>query len=178
MLRKTLACLLLIAVLASAAYAVDPATGPRDEKEIIRTRQEQEMLDAAEAQTGTSAPFPRQFIIGQVTDLAGEGMGGTGVKLFADGELVGSRRTNSSGEFELDLPLNIEADETVVLWFVPGTDRYLMRAVVLKKSRVAAQNGLFGRCATEVEMEAQMRVDALLLTEEQTVEALKTKGCY
>jgi len=178
MLRTTLTCLLLTAVLAFPAYAVDPATDPPDEQDTIRSPRDQEMLDAAQGKTGTSLPFPRQFVVGRVTDLAGVGMAGTTVKLFADGELVESDRTSASGDFELDLPLNIETDETVVLWFVPGSDKYVMQAIVLKKSTVARQNGLFGRCTTEVEMGAQMTVSTALLTSDQMVESLKAKGCY
>jgi len=178
MLRTTLTCLLLIAVLASAAYAVDPATSPPDEQETVRSRRDQEMLDAAQGQPGTSLPFPRQFVVGRVTDLAGIGMAGTTVKLFADGEFVSSDRTNASGEFELDLPLNIETDETVVLWFVPSSDKYVMQAVVLKKSEVARRNGLFGRCTTEVVMQAQMTVATALFTGDQLIESLKARGCY
>ena len=178
MLRTTLTCLLLIAVLAFAAYAVDPATDPPDEQDAVRSRLDQELLDAAQGQPGTSLPFPRQFVVGRVTDLAGIGMGGSMVKLFADGEFVGSSRTNASGEFELDLPLNIETDETVVLWFVPSSDKYVMQAIVLKKSTVARQNGLFGRCTTEVDMGAQMTVSTALLTGDQLVASLKARGCY
>lgn len=178
MLRTTLTCLLLIAVFAFAAYAVDPATDPPDEQDTVRSRRDQEMLDAAQGKPGTSLPFPRQFVVGQVTDIAGVGMAGTTVKLFADGELVGADRTNASGEFELDLPLNIETDETVVLWFVPSSDKYVMQVVVLKKSTVARQNGLFGRCTAEVDMRAQMTVGTALLTEDQMVESLKARGCY
>jgi hypothetical protein len=178
MLRKTLTCLSLIAVLATGAYAVDPATSPPDETEPVRSARDQEMLDASQGKTGTSMPFPRQFVMGKVADATGAGMPGVTVKLFADGELVESDRANSSGEFELDLPLNMETDETVVLWFVPGTDQYLMKCIVLKKSAVASQMGMFGRCANEVEMQAQMRVDTSLLTEDQLVEFIKARGCY
>ncbi len=178
MLRTSLICLLLIAVLAFGAYAVDPAASPPDEQEPVRSNRDRDMLDTTQGQPGTSLPFPKQFVLGQVKDLTGAGMAGTAVKLFADGELVASSKASPTGEFELDLPLIIETDETVVLWFVPTTDRYLMQAVVLKKSTVARQNGLFGRCAAEVEMRAQMRVDATLLTEDQMVESIKARGCY
>ena len=178
MLRTTLACFLLIAVLAFAAYAVDPASSPPEEQSTTRSRQEQQLLEAAQTQPGTAAPFPRQFIMGKVTDVAGAGMGGTGVKLFADGELVESGQTNSSGDFEIDLPINIETDETVVLWFVPSTDRYVMQCVVAKKSAVAKQYGLFGRCVTEAQLQAQMRVDVSMMTEDEAVAHIKAKGCY
>lgn len=178
MLRTTLSYLLLVSVLAFAAYAVDPVSPPPEEQETPRTRQEQQMLDAAQAQPGTSAPFPRQFIVGKVTDAQGAGMGGTDVKLFADGDLVAWDQTNTSGDYELDLPLNIETDQSVVLWFVPSTDRYVMQSVVVKKSEVARLNGLFGRCITEADMQAQMRVDTSLLTEAEFVESIKARGCY
>ena len=178
MLRMTPVYVLLLAVLTFAAYAADPATTPPEEQEATRSRQEQQMLDAAQTQPGTSAPFPKQFIMGKVTNLAGAGMAGAVVKLFADGELVEAGLTNSSGDFELDLPLNMETDETVVMWFVPSTDKYLMQCVVAKKSSVATQHGLFGRCVTQVGLQAQMRVDVSLMTEEEAVASIKARGCY
>lgn len=177
-MRTISGSVLLVAVLAFAAYAVDPASTPPDETEPVRTRRADDMLDASQSQPGTSAPFPRQFIMGKVTDLGGTGMAGTGVKLFADGEIVEAGQTNSSGDFELDLPLNIETDETVVLWFVPSTDRYVMQSVIVKKSTVAGQSGLFSRCANEVSMQAQMRIDVSLMTEAEAVASVKAKGCF
>jgi hypothetical protein len=178
MLRTTLSYLLLVATLAFAAYAVDPVSPPPEDQETPRTHQEQQMLDAAQAQPGTTPPFPRQFIVGKVTGAGGTPMGGTGVKLFADGELVAWDQTNPSGDFELDLPLHMETDQSVVLWFVPSTDRYVMQAVVVKKSEVARMNGLFGPCAIEVDMQPQMRVDISLLTGDELVESIKARGCY
>ncbi len=178
MLRMTLACLLLLAVLASCVYAVDPATDPSEEQKPIRSRREQEIIDEARGRTGTSLPFAKQFISGRVTDAAGMGVRGATVKLFADGELVESDRTSSSGEFELNLPLNIEADETVVLWVVPSTDKYVMQCIVLKRSSAARQAGLFGPCAVEVPMQAQMEVEVSLLTGEELAKSVKARGCY
>jgi hypothetical protein len=178
MLRTIVGSVLLVAVLAFAAYAVDPASTPPDEPEPVRTRQEGDMMDASQSQPGASAPFPRQFVMGKVTDLRGAGMAGTGVKLFADGEIIESALTNSSGDFELDLPLNIETDETVVLWFVPSTDRYVMQSVVVKQSTVARQSGLFSRCANQVTMQPQMRVDVSLMTEDEAVASVKAKDCF
>jgi hypothetical protein len=179
MLRITLACLLTIAFLASYAQAVDPpSTPPETSDETVRSRQEQQMLDEAQAQTGTALPFPKQFIMGKVSDAAGMGMGGCEVKLFADGEFIEADRTNAAGEFELNLPLNIETDETVVLWVVPPTDKYVMQCVVIKKSEVARNSRLFGPCAVEVSMEAQMRIEATVLTPEELAQSIKARGCY
>ncbi|MGD9400729.1 MAG: hypothetical protein PVF95_00520 [bacterium] len=178
MLRITLACLLAVAFLASYAHATDPVSPPPDDKDPIRSRQEQQMHDEAQTRSGTALPFPRQFIMGQVRDSGGIGIGGTTVKLFADGVFVEEDRTNSSGEFELNLPLNIETDETVVLWVVPPTDRYAMQCVVIKKSEVARNSRLFGPCAIEVEMKEQMRVEVALLTPDELLQSVRARGCY
>lgn len=178
MLRITLACLLAIAFLASNAQATDPLSPPPEEKESVRSRQEQQMHDEAQTQSGTALPFPKQFIMGKVTDAAGTGIAGTEVKLFADGEFVEEDRTSPSGDFELNLPLNIETDETVVLWVVPPTDRYVMQCVVIKKSEVARTSRLFGPCAIEVEMKEQMRVEVSLLTADELIQSIRSRGCY
>jgi hypothetical protein len=170
---------MFIAFLATCARAVDPPTAPPDQTdETVRSRQEQQMLDEAQTQSGTALPFPKQFIMGRVTDSAGMGMGGCEVKLFADGEFIEADRSNPEGDFELNLPLNIETDETVVLWVVPLTDRYVMQCVVIKKSEVARNSRLFGPCAIEVSMEAQMRIEATVLTPEELAQSIKARGCY
>jgi hypothetical protein len=178
MLRTTLAYLLLIAMFTALAYAVEPASKPPEDPNATRNERQRDLLDAAQSKTGTSAPFPRQFVMGKVTDLAGTGMGGTKVKLFADGEILESVQTNPSGYYEIELPLNIEKNQTVVLWFVPGTDRFLMQCVVLKKSQVADHNAIFGPCATTANIAAQMSLDVTMMTEDQLIEAIKAKGCY
>jgi hypothetical protein len=53
-----------------------------------------------------------------------------------------------------------------------------MQSVIVKKSTVARQSGLFSRCANEVSMQAQMRIDVSLMTEAEAVASVKAKGCF
>ena len=49
---------------------------------------------------------------------------------------------------------------------------------LIKKSEVAKNNRLFGPCAIEVSMEAQMRIEATVLTPEELAQSIKSRGCY
>jgi len=177
-MRTAIAYLVLIPCLAFAAYAVEPTSRPEEKDEVQKSRQQTQRIEESQAQPGTGLPFPRQLVIGKVTDSSGKAMSNVGVKLFADGELLEASRTSTSGDFELSLPLNVETDQTVIMWFVPSTDMYLMQCVVLKKSDVARQHSLFSRCVAVAELRPQMQVDISLMTEDELLAMVKARGCY
>jgi hypothetical protein len=99
------------------------------------------------------------------------------VKLFADGVRVDVTHTTATGAYELRLPLDVEADETVVLWFISTTGNLLPQTVILKKSSAAMKANIFSRCVPEIRMRPQTRADVKLMTEAELAEMLKTKGC-
>jgi hypothetical protein len=117
------------------------------------------------------------MVAGEVSGSDGTELGGVAVKLFADGRLIELTHTSTSGAYEMPLPLSVEKDETVVLWFVPGTDNLMPQAVILKKSSRAGGADLFSGCTAEVRMRPQMRVDTRLLTDSEYVASLKATGC-
>jgi hypothetical protein len=150
------------------AYATEPTTRPE---------QTGTGLDVQRQSQAAPLGFPEQMISGNVTDSFGNALGAVTIKLFAAGTLVHVGHTTSSGAYEMPLPLNVEKDETVVLWFI-STDRPLMpQHVVLKQSSYAKKSALFGPCALEVKMRPQMRVDVKLLNENEELAALKARGC-
>lgn len=148
-----------------------------------------EPTDRTEQTSGTSAlqrseleggplPFPEQIISGDVTvGNTDTPLGGVMVKLFADGRLVDVAHTASSGSYDLSLPLNVEEDETVVLWFMATSGNYLPSCVVLKESSRARKANIFSKCVLRVEMRPQMQVDVRLMTEGELVASLKNKKC-
>jgi hypothetical protein len=119
------------------------------------------------------------MVVGDVVGSDGNPIGGVMVKLFADGLLVEVGHTTAAGSFELRLPLSVERDETVVLWFMSttGTASLLPQCVLLKKSSKAGKANLFSECTSKVRMRPQMRVDVTMLTESELVASLKLKGC-
>jgi hypothetical protein len=117
------------------------------------------------------------MVVGEVRGSDGRPIGGVMVKLFADGHLVEIAHTTSAGSYEMPLPLNVERDETVVIWFVSTTGSLLPQCIVLKKSSNARKASLFSECTHEVRMRPQMRVDVTLVTEGELVASLKVKDC-
>jgi hypothetical protein len=152
----------------ASAYAVEPTGKPEDQGKGSELQRQPQSSPLA---------FPEQMISGNVTDAAGKSLGGVIIKLFANGTLVRVEHTTSSGAYEMPMPLNVEEDETVVLWFV-STDRPLVpQMVVLKQSSRARSARLFTPCSIAVKMRPQMRVDVKFLTENDQLAALKGKGC-
>jgi hypothetical protein len=168
MKRSLLVSLVLVASLVLASYAAEPPgkpTGAGNQPPI--------------PPTPGNAPlsFPEQMISGSVTDAGSKPLGGVAIKLFASGALVQVTHTTPSGAYELRVPLNLERDETVVLWFVSTTEPLMPQAIVLKQSGLARSAGLFSPCTRETKMRTQMRVDVKLLTESEAVASLRGKGC-
>jgi hypothetical protein len=168
MKRSLLVSLVLVALLALASYAAEPPgkpTGSGTQPPIQPTAE--------------NAPlsFPEQMISGSVIDSGSKPLGGVAIKLFASGALVQVTHTTSSGAYELRVPLNLDRDETVVLWFVSTTEPLMPQAIVLKQSGAARSADLFSPCTRETKMRTQMRVDVKLLTENETIASLKGKGC-
>lgn len=169
-LRAHLAIIAGLLILPLAAYAAEPSTTPREENPQSK--------DIRNIDTGSPLPFPEQMVAGEVTDSSGKPLGGVFVKLFADGELIQSTTTTEAGSYELRLPVNIEDDETVVLWFISGVDNLLPKSVVLKESSAARNSKLFSPCTEHVRIRPQMRVDVKLLTESEYISALKVRNCF
>ena len=163
-----ISCVVLV-VLCSVGHAVEPGSKA---DEATTSSQLPRTLDK-----GAPLPFPEQMVVGDVVGPDGKPIGGVMVKLFADGLLVELGHTTAAGSYELRLPLSVERDETVVLWFMATTGGFLPQCVLLKESSRAGKANLFSKCINEVRMRPQMRVDVTLMTESELVASLKLKGC-
>jgi hypothetical protein len=168
---KTITYLVLAAVLllCSEALAVEPESTPQE-----TTPEPERQLTVDE---GAPGPFPEQMIVGKVTASNDEPLGGVTVKLFADGRLVEVAHTTAAGDYEMPLPLSIDHDETVVLWFMETGGDYPLQEAVLKESSRASDAGLFSRCTRDAKMRPQMRVDFKMMTDSELAASYKTRGC-
>lgn len=168
---KTFTCLVfaVVLLLCSGALAVDPDTTPQE-----TTPQPDRQLTTDD---GAPRPFPEQMIVGKLTGSDDKPVGGVVVKLFADGKLVEVSHTTSAGDYEIPLPLRIDQDETVVLWFTDSAGTYSPQNVLIKKSSRAEAASLFSRCIRDVRMRPQMRVDFKLMTDSELAASYKARGC-
>jgi hypothetical protein len=167
---KTAVILIAISLtlLCSAALAVDPDTSPQETTPQPDVHRDTE---------GAPRPFPEQMIVGVVTGSDGKPVGGVAVKLFANGRLVELTHTTSAGDYEVLLPLRVDEDETVVLWFVDTAGNYPPQEILIKESSRATEAGLFSDCIREVRMRPQMRVDVTLMTDSEMMASYKSSGC-
>ena len=159
----------VVLLLCSAAFAVDPDTTPQEtapQPDLQRTVDE-----------GAPQPFPEQMIVGKVTGSDDKPLGGVTIKLFANGRLVEVSHTTSAGDYEIQLPLRIDQDETVVLWFINTAGTHPPQKALIKKSSRAQGASLFSGCTREVRMRPQMRVDFSLMTDSELAASYKSRGC-
>jgi hypothetical protein len=159
---------LILLLLCSVALAVDPETAPQEGTPAPIERDQPE---------GSPLPFPEQMIVGEVTGSDGNAIAGATVKLFANGNLVEVAHTTAAGDYEIRLPLQIDDDETVVLWFIDNAGNYPPQEVLLKESSRAKSAGLFSKCTQEIKMRPQTRVDVRMMTVAEQAAAYTTKGC-
>lgn len=83
---------------------------------------------------------------GVVLDVGDHPISGVEVKLFADGQPLGTTRTDGSGAYQLQVPLDVSADVTVLLWFTAPDHALMQKELVLKESKASLANGLISRC--------------------------------
>ena len=159
----------MVLLLCSAAFAVDPDTSPQE-----TTPQPDRQISTDE---GAPRPFPEQMIVGKVTGSDGQPVGGVTVKLFANGLLTEVSHTTSAGDYEIPLPLRIDQDETVVLWFIESAGNYPPQNVLIKKSSRAENAAVFSGCTRDVRMRSQMRVDFKMMNDSELAASYKTRGC-
>lgn len=170
MRRTLLLALPVIFILISVARAVDPVTKTEDTSRSSA-------LQRTELEPGP-LPFPEQMVAGEVTvGITDTPIGGVVVKLFADGRLIDVAHTTSTGAYVMRLPLSVEKDETVVLWFIATSGNYMPRCVVLKESVRAHKANIFSRCTLSADMRPRMQVDVRMMSESETVASLKNRDC-
>jgi hypothetical protein len=168
-MRRIILLAVATAVLVWApAHAVEPAGKTEDTSKSEELQRQSQNAPLA---------FPEQVISGNVTDSAGKPLGGVVIKLFAGGSLVKVAYSAASGTYEMPMPLNVERDETVVLWFLSTGKPLQPQAIVLKQCSRARSANLFSPCTLAAKMRPQMRVDVKLLTENEELSALKGRGC-
>jgi hypothetical protein len=165
----SLAVILVSVLLCSVALAVDPESTPQETKpppDLQRTEPE-----------GGPLPFPEQMIVGMVTGADDKPIGGVAIKLFADGRIVEVSHTTSAGDYEIPMPLDVEKDETVVIWFTDSAGTYPPQEVLIKESSKAREAHLISKCTRAVKMRPQIRVDIKLMTDSQLMDSYKASGC-
>lgn len=100
--------------------------------------------DVAPAQRG---PLPTVQLEGRVVDSGGAPLGGIVVKVFANGVMASSAKTDPDGTFLIASYPMREPKGSAVIWFqCPDPDRYLDASVVLWAGKVAQEQRLFPDC--------------------------------
>jgi hypothetical protein len=83
---------------------------------------------------------------GTVLDINDRPLANVQVKLFIDGQLVGTALTEASGFYDLRTAYDPTQDATVLLWFVAHEPGLMAKELVIRESKSCLANGLISKC--------------------------------
>ena len=83
---------------------------------------------------------------GTVLDINDRPLVNVQVKLFIDGQLVGTALTEANGYYDLRTPYDPAQDTTVLLWFAAHERGLMDKELVIRESKACLENGLISRC--------------------------------
>lgn len=83
---------------------------------------------------------------GTVLDINDRPLASVQVKLFIDGQLVGTALTEANGYYDLRTPYDPAQDVTVLLWFVAHERGLMEKELVIRESKSCLENGLISKC--------------------------------
>ncbi|HSQ58970.1 MAG TPA: carboxypeptidase-like regulatory domain-containing protein, partial [Acidobacteriota bacterium] len=83
---------------------------------------------------------------GLVLDINDRPVPNVQVKLFVDGNQVGSALTDERGTYDLRAIYDMNEDTTALLWFVAPERALMPKEVVLRESKTTLVNQLISRC--------------------------------
>lgn len=132
------------ALLATAAIAAPPTsvvpgpgTEPLPQAPSSKTIQEYQGLGLDRQLT--------QFA-GVVLEVNDRPLNNVQVKLFVDGQIVGSALTEGSGHYEIKVPYDPHSDTTTLIWYVPQDKTLMAKEVVIRESKACRENALISKC--------------------------------
>jgi hypothetical protein len=83
---------------------------------------------------------------GTVLDINDRPIASVQVKLFIDGQLVGTALTGTNGYYDLRTPYDPAQDVTVLLWFTAHERGVMPKELVIRESKSCLANGLISKC--------------------------------
>jgi len=114
---------------------------------------------------------------GRVADAAAEPLAGVRVKAFADGLLRADAVSDSSGRYALTFPVEVDADPSVIVWWLPEATGLVPELLVLRESAAARRLSLWSACLPRLELGPRLVYDVTLLGEREKLDALAASDC-
>lgn len=177
--------LLLSAILLVAAAASAPA-GPGGAGDvptpvnpgIPQERRVLEDVTGSPITPGREAPAGIQ-VDGRVVTGSGAPLAGVLVKVFSNGVVTATERTDSDGSFAVRANPAVGGNNTTVLWFEsPDPERYLDSQAVLHEGTVARELGLFPPCVQKTEIAgSNAQIEVTMMTLDERKAALEQSRC-
>jgi|GEM_PF-2220230 len=131
-------------------------------------------------------PEPPQFvrvirgeisISGRVEDQNRDPLKDVAVKLFIDGVVVSSTKTDGVGAYSMKHAIDVGKDKTVMLWYVaPGT-QWVSKAVVLHESKASIASGLISPCIPRVQVKPFLEFNVQMVDVATRNRQIAQSGC-
>lgn len=171
-----------IALLAAGgAIAAPGSTGDVPSPNNPGIPQERRILEdvsGSQVVPGREAPASLQ-VDGRVSTASGAPLGDVLVKVFSNGVVTATARTEPDGAFSVRANPPAGGNNTTVLWFEsPDPDRYLDTEAVLAEGTVARDQKLFPECVQRIEiMGNNARLEVTMRTLDERRKALEESRC-
>jgi len=116
-------------------------------------------------------------ISGRVEDQNRDPLKDVAVKLFIDGILVGSTKTDGVGAYSMKHAIDVGKDKTVMLWYVaPGT-QWVSKAVVLHESRASIASHVISPCVPRVQVKPFLEFNVQMVDVATRNRQIAQSGC-
>jgi hypothetical protein len=114
---------------------------------------------------------------GTVTDRDGSVMEGVLVQLFVEGIVSTTTKTDAEGLYALEFTIDPQADETIVVWWVPPRDDLVPELALIRESTSDREMGLWGPCVPRIGVIRSQTRSVQLLDHETFRRQLARSGC-
>jgi hypothetical protein len=86
------------------------------------------------------------LFVGVVLDVSDHPLNNVQVKLFVDGQMVGSALTEGSGYYEIKVPYDLHSDATTLIWYLAQDKALMPKEVVIRESKASQESALISKC--------------------------------
>ena len=114
---------------------------------------------------------------GKVTDDAGLGLGGIGVRAFINGFEKASAITGGDGSYILNLRYNNAEDQTIVVWWIPMMQTQVPELAILREGARARELQIWSPCIPRLDLRPSVTHDVVLLQEAEKFRRLGEDDC-
>lgn len=126
-----------------------------------------------------AAPAPAADLVlqGRIVDDTGLGLGGVEIHAFVGGFEKATGISGGDGSYTVTFPYRDDADQTILVWWMPVLEGQVPELALLKESSRDKQLGLWGPCIPRLNLQPSMAYDVTIHSEQTKFELLGQDDC-